>query len=331
MLWANYNSFCKKEFDKAGCSSSRLADYSQRQQFIRSPELFHAIIESDRSGHTPLSPLHKPLDSPCQHSSSIFSPFINVPSSNRTVLFVSLERSEASPIEVTHRIGRFLGWDFTRLDLKKMFRIGELSDGASTLSGTLSAGTDGTNWLQIDFFDKYTFPISQNRPLLNSTRQILDNCWHSECLKLSQLTKYPYPSCVSSGSSGKSKNTKKKSTTEKEKEKENFASEASVPKTPAKVKIKPGMKNFPPTFQPSFLPTLTPSLQSTSSSSVAPQPNLTSAWDLQNERGIMKSQTLTISRIYHPSNSLHSCYTIKCTGNQCPSVRHSIFIISPNY
>ena len=49
------------------------------------------------------------------------------------------------------------------------------------------------------------------------------------------------------------------------------------------------------------------------------QPNVT--WQLENERGVMKNQVLTISKIAHPLNSMHTCYTITCAGNQCPSVR----------
>jgi hypothetical protein len=51
-----------------------------------------------------------------------------------------------------------------------------------------------------------------------------------------------------------------------------------------------------------------------------PTSNNVTSWQLTNERGMMKNQVLTISKIVHPLNSMHSCYTITCTGNQCPSV-----------
>ena len=47
MLWSSYNFWCKREYDKAPCDYSKWAD---PQHHIRSPELFHELIEADRNG-----------------------------------------------------------------------------------------------------------------------------------------------------------------------------------------------------------------------------------------------------------------------------------------
>jgi hypothetical protein len=72
---------------------------------------------------------------------------------------------------------------------------------------------------------------------------------------------------------------------------------------------------------PSLALTLAPSSTTTPNVMNPPTSNNVTSWQLTNERGMMKNQVLTISKIAHPLNSMHSCYTITCTGNQCPSVR----------
>ena len=41
-------------------------------------------------------------------------------------------------------------------------------------------------------------------------------------------------------------------------------------------------------------------------------------WDLQQMKGIMKGQTLRMSRIVNYENSYHSCYQAQCLGKGCP-------------
>ena len=50
------------------------------------------------------------------------------------------------------------------------------------------------------------------------------------------------------------------------------------------------------------------------------------AWIVSHQKGIMKGQSLTFQFIQHPTNTLHSCYRVTCTGTHCPG--KSIFISS---
>ena len=78
---------------------------------------------------------------------------------------------------------------------------------------------------------------------------------------------------------------------------------------------------------PSLALTLAPSSTTTPNVMNPPTSNNVTSWQLTNERGMMKNQVLTISKIAHPLNSMHSCYTITCTGNQCPSVRKCYLLV----
>ena len=104
VLWSNFNSFCKKDFDKSGCDNSRLLD-SKRHS--RSPELFHTFIESDINGQSAVSPFYKPLDQPCQHAEAVFEPILRArATTNQTVLVVAIEQALRYPIQTVHRIGK---------------------------------------------------------------------------------------------------------------------------------------------------------------------------------------------------------------------------------
>lgn len=103
VLWANYNSHCKKDFDKNGCENSRLVDLKRHS---RSPEQFQIFIESDISGHASVSPFYKPLEQPCQHADTVFDPILRArATTNQTVLVVSIEQAVRYPIQIVHRIG----------------------------------------------------------------------------------------------------------------------------------------------------------------------------------------------------------------------------------
>eukprot|EP01036_Dinobryon_divergens_P032136 gene32136-41668_t len=294
VLWANYNSHCKKDFDKNGCENSRLVDLKRHS---RSPEQFQTFIESDISGHASVSPFYKPLEQPCQHADTVFDPILRArATTNQTVLVVSIEQAVRYPIQIVHRIGSFIRRDVQQLDMKKMFQIGEyFSEG----SIPAAAADDLNSWQRLDHFDQSTFKISQYKPMLNATR--IDKCWQSQCVKLTHLSKHPYPACSASGSglgsgdaggrSGKNKDKKKR---EREKEKDKATSNE-----------------------------VAPIVDSSESSKRTSSGGSGGASDkgkrLENERGVMKNQVLTISKIAHPLNSMHTCYTITCTGNQCPS------------
>ena len=106
LLWANFNSYCKKDFDRNGCENSRLVDAKRHS---RSPEQFQTIIESDINGQTAISPFYKPLDQPCQHVDAVFDPILRArASTNQTVLVVAIEQAVRYPIQIVHRIGMLL-------------------------------------------------------------------------------------------------------------------------------------------------------------------------------------------------------------------------------
>ncbi len=41
------------------------------------------------------------------------------------------------------------------------------------------------------------------------------------------------------------------------------------------------------------------------------------SWVVSHVKGVMKGQSLTIQRIHHPVNRLHSCYRVICNGKHC--------------
>ena len=105
VLWSNFNSFCKKDFDKSGCDNSRLLDAKRHSRY---PELFHTFIESDINGQSAVSPFYKPLDQPCQHAEAVFEPILRArATTNQTVLVVAIEQALRYPIQTAHRIGKY--------------------------------------------------------------------------------------------------------------------------------------------------------------------------------------------------------------------------------
>jgi hypothetical protein len=46
------------------------------------------------------------------------------------------------------------------------------------------------------------YPNTDFQPMFNSTRALLNECWRSDCLSVSTLTKYQFAACAPDESSG---------------------------------------------------------------------------------------------------------------------------------
>ena len=79
-------------------------------------------------------------------------------------LLQPIRKPQVISIAILGCTGSFIRKDIQNLDLKKMFQIGEHFTGGSIPAEDLSS------WQRMDYFDQNTFKISQNRPMLNSTR-----------------------------------------------------------------------------------------------------------------------------------------------------------------
>jgi hypothetical protein len=47
-------------------------------------------------------------------------------------------------------------------------------------------------------------------------------------------------------------------------------------------------------------------------------PTADHCWDVNTQKGVIRGQSLRVTRIQHPNNTLHSCFSIKCSSRHCP-------------
>jgi hypothetical protein len=190
-LWSSYNTYCKTEFDKSPCDSSKIANSATH---IRSPELFHELIEADNEGRNIVQPFYNELSKPCKNARKYFHRYLadNLFKNGLQKLsfVVSGEDIDMNPLQVAHRLARILGHNIKNLDLIKLFKMKMSNQELLNYKNN-----------QHDILDSYTqtkYSISKYRVMLNKTRLILDQCWSEDCVRTARLCHYRYPSCFSS-------------------------------------------------------------------------------------------------------------------------------------
>lgn len=204
MLWSSYNFWCKVAYDGFACDNTRWVKVGMN----RSAELFHAMVLKDRNGalREKDSPLHRgppDMSRPCQNAGGYYSEYLDmflfksVPK-NETLLLAS-EMLETNPLAV---------WRKVASKMKELTSVSLDEGGAMGISKTytfaLGSFTDrrynaqsakgGKQYIALKDYRPGVFNISGHKPMVKATRQMLDTCWHADCLKVAKLVEYDgYP------------------------------------------------------------------------------------------------------------------------------------------
>ena len=176
MLWSMFNTQCKGDFDKQFCGNDKqLVDGLH----VRSPELFHEVVEKDkRNDHDGEQPFYPPVSKPCTHAGGLFKEFLKYSFEKNGILsfviVISIELLQENP---SNEIGRIL----RRIHFPS-------SDIDGFLKGKFSSPS---NWKEL----QKEYNASFYNPMKNETRVLLDQCWKPDCNMISVLSGYNYSAC----------------------------------------------------------------------------------------------------------------------------------------
>jgi len=189
MLWSSYNFWCKREYDGTDCDYSKWADPDKHR---RSPELFHDLIVADaKYNKSVVQPFYYPMEKPCINAGGYYSEYLQMHlfsrqlGQNQTII-VSGEELDAYPLHVAQRIANHIGYNIAGIDLTSFSQVRvntQEHKGDKELIGRREHRPGLYN-------------ISQYRPMLAQTRQLLSQCWREDCLQLAALPPhYLYDAC----------------------------------------------------------------------------------------------------------------------------------------
>jgi hypothetical protein len=197
MLWSSYNFWCKREYDTMGlCGYEKWADPTVH---LRSPELFHELIDADRVGKTGVvQPFYKPLERPCVNAGGFYSEFLDQlykiqdgGRRNRTIVLAS-EELDASPVLALVKIALKVGCP---VKLER-FESAIANFAKIRINSQEKKGTN--TYVSMGRFKPGLYNISGYRPILPATRDMLDKCWVDDCKKIAKVAGYAYAACKDS-------------------------------------------------------------------------------------------------------------------------------------
>lgn len=157
----------------------------------RSPELFHDLIQGDANGTEMVQPFYYPMHRPCANAGGYFSEYLDYHLyrnhlRNKTMV-IAAEELEIRPEAVLKRVAIFVQMDTTHLNRTQV-------RSANRINAQDNKGTD--NKVPEEKYRPGLYEISDYRPMLNETKELLDKCWKEDCLKVAERYGYYYSSCL---------------------------------------------------------------------------------------------------------------------------------------
>jgi Sulfotransferase domain len=179
-LWSYYNYWCRKGYDD-DCNSGNWAIPGSHK---RSPELFHEMVTGGSTVNNPLI-----TKDPCGEASSFFKSYLealwrHVPK-HKTVV-VANEQLETKPEEVWAKIAKTVGLPEVHPNVGKFKRI--------RFNTQSKKGAESKQ--DYSEYRKGTYNISNFMPMKDMTRAVLNKCWKPDCVWISAVAGYQYPSCA---------------------------------------------------------------------------------------------------------------------------------------
>jgi len=197
MLWSSYNFWCKREYDGFACDNTRWI----KSGMLRSPELFHAMVLKDKNNtlRPNETPLHKgppDMSRPCRFAGGYYTEYLklllqkSVPPSQTLVL--ASEQLEAQPRHVWARVSHRMK-QLTNVSIEEGGATGIWSAYAFSLGDFMELrynpqNAKGQQSKKASEYNPGVFNISGFRPMLNETRDLLEDCWSDDCQRIREIT-----------------------------------------------------------------------------------------------------------------------------------------------
>ena len=183
LLWAAYNYWCSKAYDKE-CDKGF---YVKPGIHVRSPEIFHDIVQGSINGTYVPTPMGNRL--PCADATDYFQGWVedlwaHAPLENTLIL--SSEELSEYPRLVWKKIADSMGWILPHPNLGKFESVRYNTQSNKGAGKVVDASS----------FVPGVYEASQNRPVLNKTRDILTKCWTHDCVWTTSITNFSYQSCA---------------------------------------------------------------------------------------------------------------------------------------
>jgi hypothetical protein len=188
MIWSSYNFWCHLHYDKQGCPYDRWAN---KKHHVRSPELFHELIQGDANGTQMVQPFYYPMHKPCMNAGGYYTEFIDLHLHraglrNDTIVIAS-EEYEVRPMDSIRYIAKRL-----KIDIGSF----HLSPNISQLRINAQDNKGADHVISVKQYKPGLYGISNYRPMLNETKELLDKCWRMDCIALAEKYGYFYAACL---------------------------------------------------------------------------------------------------------------------------------------
>jgi hypothetical protein len=191
MLWSAYNFWCNWHYDGTNCNYEKFTILGVHN---RTPTIFHEIINGDYNKtkvfiDSPLWNKH-----PCDNARIYYTEYIlglwkYIPP-NGTIVIAS-EQLQLDNLFVLNKIATKLGISILNNDTL----VETIKNISNYRFNTQEGKKDYRHSVNINQYKPGRFAISNFSDMFDSTKNILDFCWHDDCIMMSQLTGYEYLSC----------------------------------------------------------------------------------------------------------------------------------------
>ena len=191
MLWSAYNYWCNWHYDGTTCNYEKFTILGVHN---RTPEIFHEIINGDYNKtkvyiDSPLWNKH-----PCDNARIYYTEYIlglwkYIPPN--VTLVIASEQLQSDNLFVMNKIAAKLGISV----LHNETVIEAIKNISRYRFNTQEGKKDYRHSVNINQYKPGRFAISNFSDMLATTKNILDFCWHDDCIMMSQLTGYDYLAC----------------------------------------------------------------------------------------------------------------------------------------
>jgi hypothetical protein len=190
MLWSSYNFWCHIHYDTEACSFDRWAN---KKYHRRSPELFQELIHADSIGNRSMQqPFYYPMHRPCANAGGYYTEYVDLHIyrlglKNDTIVVAS-EELDVRPLAVTQRLASIMG---IHVDLEHY-----APRNFSQVRINTQDNKGANNEVSVNSYKPGRYNISNYRPMLNETRELLNSCWQADCIAIIERWGYVYQACL---------------------------------------------------------------------------------------------------------------------------------------
>lgn len=211
LVWSSYNFWCQRDYDgPEHCDNTRWVKLGVHN---RSADSLHEMIVKDKANKLNFhdTPFHDSLVRPCENAGMFVENYLKTLLWNdqagggkyttrgtdpEHTLVIASEVLEINPLSVWQKISNYFNMITSHINGSNNlnnfeFQLGNFSDFRANTQD--NKGTQAHT--SIASYKPGLFAISGYKPLRDDTREILNECWKTDCIFVSEISGFQYPAC----------------------------------------------------------------------------------------------------------------------------------------